>query len=164
MPNCLCAKLSVFIILVLNCPVPNWLIIVTRTILRCFEDSVSYSMTGYLLKCPGQRKSPQSLRRVGGQFEKRWIELIFLLVFLNPDVDDCSKGGKWSNLSPSARSLLYNERLRDFNVLEKTIFLSFCLDHLVLSHIQPLSSPDIKLSITNISWWSHRGVWNLFHD
>ena len=73
------AKLSVFIILVLNCPVPNWLIIVTRTILRCFEDSVSYSMTGYLLKCPGQRKSPQSLRRVGGQFEKRWIELIFSL-------------------------------------------------------------------------------------
>ena len=81
-PNCPGAKLSVFIILVpncpvLNCPVPNWLIIVTRTILRCFEDSVSYSMTGYLLKCPGQRKSAQSLRRVGGQFEKHWMELIF---------------------------------------------------------------------------------------
>ena len=66
-----------------------------------------------------------------------------------------AKVAKWSN---GAESLLYNERLRDFNVLEKTIFLSFCLDHLVLSHIQPLSSPDIKLSITNISWWSHRGV------
>ena len=59
---------------------------VCSTILQCSEDSVSDSMTRLLIEMSRTaKKAPQSLRRVGGKFEKRWIELILSLIDRNPE-------------------------------------------------------------------------------
>ena len=62
---------------------------VSSTILQCSEDSVRDSMTRLLIEMsrtvPDSKKAPQSLRGVGGKFEKRWIELILSLIDSNPE-------------------------------------------------------------------------------